>query len=66
MIEFIVAHVDDKPGWGLDTKGYTIGYGMADMEEFHLERSNIDYIICLYSIQLCFAELAATGKFYFQ
>ncbi len=41
MIEFVITGVDNQAGGRLDPQTNTIRYGMADMEEFHLERTNL-------------------------
>jgi hypothetical protein len=41
MIEFVITGVDDKPNGSVDAQSNPIRYRMANVEEIHLERTNL-------------------------
>ena len=58
VVEFIIAGMHDQPTGRLNAQPHPIRDGMADVEEFHLERANVHDIARLNRIQLGLLQLA--------
>ena len=63
LVELVITAVDDQPGRCVDPQPDGIRDGMADVEEFHLEGTDLDHFTGLHRAQIGFVREAVTRQF---
>ena len=56
MVEFEIAHMDDQTGRRGNPQANRIGDGVANVEQFDLERTKLEALACLHCMERSLAE----------